>query len=89
MIIEVENRKIDLDLIGRLYPAAIIEYADKTVTQISLEWFDKMANDDVKLLGYAIFFHYKDEEREPEVFRYKSREDLEAAIGELAAQLKS
>ncbi len=76
-----------MDSISRLYPAAIIEYADKTVTQISLEWYDRMANDDVKLLDYAIFFHYRDEERAPEVFRYATREELDEAISSLAAKL--
>ncbi len=88
MVITVQNRKIDMTSVSRLYPAAIIEYADGTVTQISLEWFDKMANDDVTLINYALFFHHK-EEVEPTVFTYTGREELEAELRLLAQQLKS
>lgn len=73
--------------IGRLYPAVIIEYADGTVTPISLEWFDESANEDVKLLHYAICCHYKDETKEPLIFPFESREQLEEEISSLALQL--
>jgi len=73
--------------VSRLYPAAIIRYRDGTVTQISMEWFDKMANEDVELLHYAICFHYKDEEREPVSFAYGTKEELEEGITSLVEQL--
>jgi len=74
--------------VSRLYPAAIIRYADGTVTPISLEWLEEMANDDVSLLHYAICFHYKDEESEPDIFTYETKDALEEAIGALSTQLK-
>ncbi len=74
---------------SQLYPAAIIQYADGTVTPISLEWFDEMANDDVKLLHYAICVHFKEEEKEPAVFPYKDRAALEEGIAALAEQINS
>ncbi len=88
MFVEIEGRKIDLQEIGRLYPAAIIEYADGTVTQISLEWYEESANEDVKLLHYAICLHYKEEDRAPLIFPFESKEMLENEISSLASQLK-
>lgn len=75
--------------VSRLYPAAIIRYADGTVTPISLEWFEQMANDDVNLLHYAICFHYKDEKIEPDIFTYETKDALEEAIASLSMQLNS
>ncbi len=87
VVVTIQNSAIEIDEVSRLYPAAIIRYADGTVTPISLEWFDQMANDDVMLLHYAICFHYKDEEREPDIFTYETKDDLEEAIASLSMQL--
>ena len=89
MILTLQNKTIDTDEMSQLYPAAIIEYADGTITPISLEWFDDMANKDVKLLHYAICVHYKEEERTPTIFPYENREALEEGIAELAEQINS
>ncbi len=88
MVVEIKNQKVDLKEISRLYPAAIIEYADGTVTQISLEWLDESANEDVTLLYYALCLHYREEETSPLLFSYQNREDLEKEISSLASQLK-
>ena len=87
MTITIQNETIDLDAVAQLYPAAIVAYADGTVTPISLEWFDSLANEDVNLLHYAICVHYKEEEKPPVIFPYETRESLEEDIGELARQL--
>ena len=85
----IQNETIDLDNVSQLYPAAIIKYADGTVTPISLEWFDKMANQDVNLLHYAICIHYKEEAKPPSFFTYKSRQKLEEGIADIAKQIDS
>ncbi|WP_201353134.1 hypothetical protein [Hydrogenimonas urashimensis] len=89
MKIMIQNETVRLEEVGQLYPAAIIRYADGTVTQISLEWYDEMANNDVELLHYAICIHYKEEGREPLVFSYEDRSKLEEAIGQLVSQFRS
>jgi len=85
--ITIQNETIALDSVSQLFPAAIIKYADGTITPISLEWFDEMANQDVNLLHYAICVHYKDEGQRPSIFPYENREKLEEGIAELAGQL--
>ncbi len=84
----IQNETIDLGTVQQLYPAAIIEYADGTVTPISLEWYEEMANDDVKLRHYAICVHYKDEEIKPSIFPYPTREALEQGMGDVARQVR-
>jgi putative cell wall-binding protein len=85
--IVIQNETIDLDTVRQLYPAAMIRYADGTVTPISLEWYDNMATEEVELLHYAICVHYKEKEKAPAIFPYETRESLEEGIGELAQQL--
>ncbi|BDY12024.1 hypothetical protein [Hydrogenimonas cancrithermarum] len=85
--LKIQNETIELEKVSQLYPAAIIRYADGTVTPISLEWFDEMANSDVDLLHYAICVHYKDKEKKPSIFPYETREKLEEGIGEIARQV--
>ncbi|WP_456453162.1 hypothetical protein [Hydrogenimonas sp.] len=87
MRLTIGNESIELEEIAQLYPAAIIRYADGTVTPISLEWFDEMANKDVELLHYAICVHYKEKEKRPSVFPYEGREKLEEGIAKIAEQL--
>jgi hypothetical protein len=83
----IQNDTLELADVSQLYPAAMIRYADGTVTPISLEWFDNMANRDVELLHYAICIHYKEKEREPLFYRYDDREALEAEIVEISRQI--
>jgi len=87
--VRIQEETIVLEDVSQLYPAAIIRYADGTVTPISLEWFDELANRDVELLQYAICVHYKERENEPLVFGYEDRDRLEAAIADLAHQLQN
>ncbi|WP_456452387.1 hypothetical protein [Hydrogenimonas sp.] len=87
MKITIQNNTIPLEEVSQLYPAAIIKYADGTVTPISLEWYDGLANDDVTLLHYAICVHYKEKERKPSVFAYETREALDEGVAALAEQL--
>lgn len=89
MKLHIQESVIDLEEVSQLYPAAIIRYADGTVTPISLEWFDEMANRDVELLHYAICLHYKESDKSPTIFPYKDREKLEEGIADLARQIES
>jgi hypothetical protein len=86
MILELEDYKIESGDITRLYPAAIVFTGeDEETTQVSLEWFDELAKDKVKLVAFAIFLHLKN--GEVKEFRYVSRDLLEEAITTLASQM--
>ena len=87
MIITIEKQEFDTAKITQLYPAAIVKtgYEDE-VTQVSLEWLELEAKDKVELQGFSIFIHLGEEEKYS--FFYESKEALDRAIGELAAQLQ-
>ena len=85
----IKNETIDLNNVSQLYPAAIIKYADGTVTPISLEWFETNANKNVNLLHYAICIHYKEDLKPPSFFTYESRKELEEGMAEIAKQIDS
>ena len=90
MRIQLKEMTIDISEVTQLYPAAIIRYADGTVTPISLEWYDELANEDVELLHYAICVHYKTElEKDPLFIPYEDMEALQEGMADLAAQLNS
>ncbi len=88
MNLTIQNETIDLSLVQQLYPAAIIEYADGTVTPISLEWFENMADGNVKLIHYAICVQYKDEDLDSVTFPYHTREALEEGMRDVARQAR-
>jgi len=87
MIITIKEKQFDTGKITQLYPAAIIKtgHGNET-TQVSLEWLEVEAKGKVDLEGFGIFVHVGDEEKYS--FVYESREALDEAIGELAAQLQ-
>jgi len=87
MIITIEDKQFDTAKITQLYPAAIVKtgYEDET-TQMSLEWLEVEAKGKVEVEGFGIFVHLGEEERHS--FVYESREELDEAIGRLAAQLQ-
>ena len=87
MIITIKEKQFDTAKITQLYPAAIIKtgHGDET-TQVSLEWLEVEAKGKVELEGFGIFIHLGDDEKHS--FIYESREALDEAIGELAAQLQ-
>jgi len=87
MIIRIEDREFESSEITRLYPAVVVKtgYKDET-TQMSLEWLDVEAQGRVEVVGYGIFIHLG--EKRKESFVYKSREEMDEAIGSLAAQLR-
>ena len=87
MQITIQDTAIILEDVAQLYPAAMIRYADGSVTPISLEWYDTMADERVELLHYAICVHYKQKETPPSIFSYPDRAALDAGVAQIAAQL--
>jgi len=87
MIITIKEKQFDTGNITQLYPAAIVKtgHGDET-TQVSLEWLEVEAKGKVELEGFGIFIHLSDDKKYS--FVYESREALDEAIGELAAQLQ-
>ena len=87
MIITIENKEFDTKEITQLYPAAVIKtgYEDET-TQASLEWLDIEAKGKVEVVGYGIFVHIGEEEKYS--FIFPTREEMDEAVGRIAAQLQ-
>lgn len=88
MIITIENKQFETAKITQLYPAAIVKtgYEEET-TQVSLEWLEVEAKDKVEVVGFGIFVHLGEEEKHTLVF--KTKEEMDEAIGRIAAQLKN
>jgi hypothetical protein len=87
MIITIEDKQFDTKEMTQLYPAVVIKtgYKDET-TQVSLEWIDVEAKGKVEIVGYGVFVNLGEEEKHSFVF--DTREEMDAAIGRIAAQLK-
>ena len=87
MIITIEDKAFDTKQITQLYPAAVIKtgYEDET-TQASLEWLDIESKGKVEVVGYGIFVHLGEEEKYS--FIFPTREEMDAAVGRIASQLK-
>jgi len=87
MIITIENESFDTKDIKQLYPAVLVKtgYEDE-VTQMSLEWLEVESKGRVEIDGYGIFLHLA--EKETKSFIYRTREELDQSIAELAEQLQ-
>ncbi|SFV89871.1 Phosphomannomutase [hydrothermal vent metagenome] len=87
MIITIQEKQFDTKKITQLYPAAIIKtgHEDET-TQVSLEWLDIESKGKVEVVGYGIFVHLGEDEKESFVFA--TREEMDAEAGRIAAQLQ-
>ena len=85
-IITIEEKTFDLKKVKQLYPAVLVKtgYEDET-TEMSLEWIDVESKGRVEVAGYGIFVVISDEDKHS--FIYKNREELDLAIGKLAAQI--
>lgn len=88
MIITIEDKQFDTKDITQLYPAAVIKtgYEDET-TQVSLEWIAVEAKGKVEIVGYGLFVILSEEEKHS--FIFDTKEEMDAAAGRIAAQLKS
>ena len=87
MIITIEDKQFDTKDITQLYPAAVVKtgHEDET-TQMSLEWIDVESKGKVEIVGYGVFVHLAEEEKYSFVF--DTREEMDAAVGRIAAQIK-
>jgi len=87
MILTIEDKQFDTKEIMQLYPAALIKtgYEDET-TQVSLEWLDVEAKDKVEVVGYGLFIILQEEEKHS--FIFDTKEEMDAAAGRIASQLK-
>jgi len=87
MIITIEEKQFDTKEITQLYPAVVIKtgYKDET-TQVSLEWIEVEGKGKVEVVGYGVFVNLGEEEKYS--FIFDTRDEMDAAIGRIAAQLK-
>ena len=87
MIITIEEKQFDTKEITQLYPAVVIKtgYEDET-TQVSLEWIEVEGKGKVEVVGYGVFVNLGEEEKYS--FIFDTREEMDAAIGRIASQLK-
>ena len=87
MIITIEDKQFDTKDITQLYPAAVVTigHEDET-TQVSLEWIEVEAKGKVEIVGYGVFVNLGEEEKHSFVF--DTREEMDTAIGRIAAQLQ-
>ena len=88
MIITIEDKQFNTKDITQLYPAAVVKtgHEDET-TQVSLEWIDSEAKGKVEIVGYGLFINLAEEEKYS--FIFGSREEMDAAVGRVVAQLQS
>jgi len=87
MILTIENKLFDTAKITQLYPAAVVKtgHQDET-TQVSLEWIDVESKGKVEIVGYGLFVHLGEEEKHSFVF--ETRQEMDEAVGRIAAQLQ-
>lgn len=83
----IENKSFDTAKITQLYPAGVVKTGHKEeATQVSLEWLDSEAKGRVEVVGYGLFVHLGEEEKHSFVFQ--TREEMDEAVGRIAAQLQ-
>ncbi len=87
MIITIQEKQFDTAGLTQLYPAAVIKTGfQEETTQVSLEWLDEEAKGKVEVVGYGIFVHMGEKERYS--FIFDTKEEMDAEIGQIAAQIK-
>ena len=88
MIITIEDKQFDTAKITQLYPAAVVKtgHEDET-TQVSLEWLDVEAKGKVEVAGFGIFVNLGEDEKHS--FMFNTKEEMDEAVGRIAAQLQS
>ena len=87
MIITIEEKQFDTKEITQLYPAVVIKtgYEEET-TQVSLEWIEVEGKGKVEVVGYGVFVNLGEDEKHS--FIFDTRDEMDEAIGKIAAQLK-
>jgi len=85
MIYKSKDGDIDLSVITRMYPAAVIEMYGE-VAEMSLEWMESNG-DKVTLLHYVLVFDFtplNEEVKNKKVLTFETREELLTAMTEVA-----
>jgi len=84
----IENKEFNLKDIKQLYPAVLVKtgYKDET-TEMSLEWIDTEAKGRVEIAGYGLFISIDNNKKYS--FIYKTRKELDKAIGLISQQVNS
>jgi len=83
LIVEFQDKKIDLAKVVRLYPAALIAVPDDTPAEVSLEWAESKA-DKIDVSGYVLVFDYAHDRSERIVLEFASREDMDEVAMQIA-----
>jgi len=84
--IVIEDKIFNLKDIKQLYPAVLVKTGiEEETTEMSLEWIDIESKGRVEIAGYGLFIRISDEEKHS--FVYKSRDELNEAIGRVAEQI--
>ena len=88
MTITIEDKQFDTVKITQLYPAAVVKtgHEDET-TQVSLEWLDVESKGKVEVVGFGIFVNLGEDEKH--TFMFDTKEEMDEAVGRIAAQLQS
>lgn len=87
MIITIENKQFDTKYITQLYPAAVVKTGHKDeTTQVSLEWIEVEAKGKVEIVAYGLFVIVGKDEKYS--FMFDTKEEMDAAAGRIASQLK-
>lgn len=89
MIYKAQGHTLDLTKITRLYPAATVEAAGE-VAHVSLEWAE-LKKEEVPISAFILVFDFDPLGEIPEnriELLYESREELIAAMTEVAALLE-
>ena len=83
MIVEFQNKKIDLDRVVRLYPAALIAVPNETPAEVSLEWAESK-KDKITVDGYILVFDYVQDRSDRIVLEFATREEMDEVAQEIA-----
>jgi len=87
MILTIEDKQFDTKEITQLYPAVVIKtgYEEET-TQVSLEWIEVEGKGKVEIVAYGVFVNLGEDEKYS--FMFDTKEEMDVAIGKIAAQFK-
>lgn len=83
LIVEFQNKKIDLDKVVRLYPAALVEVPNDTPAEVSLEWAESKA-DKITIGGYVLVFDYAQDRSERVVLEFSTKEEMDEVAQQIA-----
>ncbi len=87
MTITIDDEQYDAQEISQLYTAAVIKTGDgEETTQVSMAWVEKEGKGKVEIVGYGLFVHFGDEDKES--FIYDTKEEMDAVAARISEQIK-